>query len=305
MRLLILLTLFTGLAVADPAPIIRVTLLGTGTPLLSDVRMSAGLMVEAGGEVLLFDCGRGIPVRLSQAGPNYPAVNQLFLSHLHSDHTEGIPDLWTSGWPYRWDQPLNVYGPGLGPDQPVGTAGMMSRIPAAWATDVHIRRDLIDHFPDAGIAINTTEISEGVVYLKNGVKVTAFKVDHRPVDPAFGYRVDYQGHSMVYSGDTRPSANLVTFALGTDVLIHEVYGYPTTTPQAAYHTTPEQAAGVFNQVRAKLAVYTHLATPEKDSVTIQRTRAAGYAGPLVVGRDLMRIDIFANRVQVPESGERE
>src|SRR5205807_9120261 len=121
--------------------------------------------------------------------------------------------------------------------------------------------------PD-GVVLLAEDISEGVVYDQGGVKVTAFEVDHTPIKPAFGYRIDYAGHSVVLSGDTRVSENLVRYAQGVDVLIHEVF-VPETIQQLglpqerakniiAYHTTPEQAGEIFARTKPKLAVYSHI-----------------------------------------------
>jgi ribonuclease Z len=140
------------------------------------------------------------------------------------------------------------------------------------------------------------------VYQSNGVTVTAFLVDHGAVRPAFGYRIDYAGRSVAISGDTRPSDNLVKFAKGVDVLVHEVFNTRQGGPggkdgkdgkggngPAAYHTTPEQAADIFKRVAPRLAVYSHLAPMAFDPT--DRTRAAGYTGPLLVGSDLTVITI--------------
>ena len=282
---------------ASAQPVIYVRLLGTAGPSLGYGRAEAGLLVVAGSEVLLFDCGHGVPDRLFQIG-RLSAVNKVFLTHLHSDHTEGLPELWMNenAWSGRANTPLSVWGPGRDTDQPSGTADLTSMLASAWATNTHIRRDLVEHLPGGGIQIQTTEIqSEGVIYRNNGVSVTAFLVDHAPVKPAFGYRVDYQGHAVVFSGDTRPSDNLVQHAKGADVLVHEVIvtdpnANPGDNPVVAYHSSPEQAAGVFNQVAPRLAVYTHIVGPATQAL-VDRTRAAGYTGPLELGQDLTLIEI--------------
>ena len=285
-----------GVVLPGAAQSIYVRTLGTGGPSIGGPRAEAGLLVVAGSEILLFDCGHGIPDHLAQINRLY--VNKVFLTHLHSDHTEGLPVLWMNwdAWVSRGTTPLSVWGPGRGPDQPAGTADLTAQLANAWATDTHIRRDVVEHLPGAGITIQTTEImSDGVVYQNNGVTVTAFLVDHGPVKPAFGYRVDYQGHSVVFSGDTKPSDNLVQHAKGADVLLHEVLvtdtsGNPTNNPIVAYHSSPEQAAGIFQQVAPKLAVYTHIVGAANQAL-IDRTRAAGYTGPLQLAQDLMLIEI--------------
>ena len=276
-------------------PVMYVRLLGTAGPSLGYGQAEAGMLVVAGPEVLLFDCGHGVPDRLFQL--NRISVSKVFLSHLHSDHTEGLAELWMN-WDAcysRGTTPLSVWGPGRDVDQPAGTADLTSHLASAWATDTHIRRDLVEHLPGSAIQIQTTEIqNEGVVYQSNGVTVSAFLVDHGPVKPAFGYRIDYQGHSVVFSGDTRPSDNLVQHAKGVDLLVHEVIvtdpsGNSSGNPIVAYHTSPEQAAGIFTQVAPRLAVYTHIVGSPLGLAA--RTRAAGYSGPLEVGQDLSLFEI--------------
>jgi ribonuclease Z len=288
-------------AAAQPQPF-RVRLLGTAGPSLSPGQAEAGLLVVAGSELLLFDCGRGVPERLGQIGAQ--GVNKVFLTHLHSDHTEGLPILWMneSTWQSRANTPLSVWGPGQDVDQPAGTAELTSLVANAYATNTHIRKDLVEHLPGGGIQFQTTVISgEGVVYQNNGVTVTAFLVDHDPVKPAYGYRVDYQGHSIVFSGDTTATPNLVKYARGADILIHEVIISPPGATNSSdailgYHTTPEQAAGIFNQAAPRLAVYTHIVDQVGAGAQglINRTRAAGYAGPLEVGQDLAIFQIGSN-----------
>jgi ribonuclease Z len=272
----------------------KVTLLGTGNPRPVMSRFGPSILVEAGKEKLVFDCGRGASQRLDQLKIPFSEITALFLTHLHSDHTVGIPDLWLTGWVMGRTTPLAVWGP-------EGTKAMMQHLQEAYVFDIHIRRDVDTKLPGAGAEVVAQDIEEGVVYNSAGVKVTAFLVDHGEIKPAFGYRVDYGGHSVTLSGDTRPSENLIKFAHGTDVLIHEVID-----PEAfaetvstdtleqrkkiiEHHTTPEQAGIVFTRVKPKLAVYSHIVPPDVPGV-IPHTRKT-YAGPLEVGEDLMSIEI--------------
>jgi len=145
-------------------------------------------------------------------------VTKVFLTHLHSDHVISLPELYLYPWASQGrTTPFEVWGPD-------GTKPMMDHLQKAFVFDIHIhiRRDVDEKFPGSGIKVIATDIREGVVYQANGVKVTAFLVDHGPVKPAFGYRVEYRQHSVVLSRDTRPSENLVKFAKGADLLIHEV-----------------------------------------------------------------------------------
>ena len=297
--ILLALLLVCG-AVPAVAQSIYVRLLGTAGPSLSPNQAEAGLLVVAGPEILLFDCGHGIPNRLAQLGRTN--VSKVFLTHVHSDHTEGLPELWMNEvtWSNRGSTPLSVWGPPeAAPDQPSGTADLTSSVANGFATNTLIRRDLVEHLPAGGIQFQTTEVTnEGIVYQNNGVTVTAFLVDHGVVKPAFGYRVDYQGHSVTFSGDTTFTPNLVKYAQGTDVLVNEVLlsppgATPTNDAILSYHSTPEQAAATFSQVAPKLAVYTHIVdqTGGGSQEIISRTRAAGYTGPLEVGQDLTLIEI--------------
>jgi ribonuclease Z len=279
---------------------LKVTLLGTGNPRPRIDRFGPSILVEAGKETLLFDCGRGATIRLSQASVPFSSVTALFLTHLHSDHVIGLPDLWLTGWIMGRQVPLQVWGP-------AGTVDMLRHLEQAYAFDVHVRRDVDEQLPGQGVVLVGKDIGEGVVYENNGVKVTAFLVDHGLVKPALGYRVDYQGHSVVLSGDTRPSENLIKFSRGTDVLVHEVFdpeayrevGNSLTLEQRKrvreHHSTPEEAGTVFTKVAPKLAVYSHIVPPDVPDV-VPHTRKT-YSGPLEVGEDLMTIEI-GEQVQV-------
>jgi ribonuclease Z len=297
------------------APTITVTLLGTGRPIPAMDRFGAATLIQAGPVTLLIDCGRGVTQRLWQSHIPLSDVSELFLTHLHSDHVVGIPDLWLTGWlggPFgHRTGPFEVRGP-------TGTRAMMTYLEKAYAADVRIRT-ADEQLPPAGSAIRAVDISEGVVYRDRGVTVTAFDVDHGPlIKPSIGYRVDYGGRSVVVSGDTRFSANLIRHARGADVVIHEVALAPddllgrsaVARRIIAHHTPPEDAGRVFARVKPKLAVYTHIVLLALDSISppptvgdlVAQTRTT-YAGPLVVGEDLMTIEV-GDTVAVHRFGRR-
>ncbi len=279
----------------------RVTLLGTGSPAPVMRRFGPGTLVQAGGETLLFDCGRGVTQRLLALRVRLGDADRLFLTHLHSDHVVGIPDLWLTGWleaAYAQRKgPFRVFGP-------AGTAGLMQGLERAYDWDIRTR--IADqNLAPGNVAVETTEFREGVVYERGGVKVTAFEVDHGAlIKPAFGFRVDYGGRSVVISGDTKFSENLIRHATGADLLIHQVAAArdellrsPVFQAILAHHTKPEEAGVVFARSKPKLAVYYHfvlLGTPAVPPVTedevVAMTRRT-YDGPLVVGEDLMSFSI--------------
>jgi ribonuclease Z len=289
--LLLASAVFAGFA---PAQDLKVTLLGTGTPQPSMDRFGPSILVEAGKEKLLFDCGRGATQRIEQNKISFADVDALFLTHLHSDHIVGIPDLWLTGWARGRKVPLRVWGP-------AGTKQMMSHLEEAYEFDIHIRRDVDEKLPAQGVVVMAKDIEQGIVYENAGIKVTAFAVDHGPVKPALGYRIDFTGHSVLLSGDTRYSENLLRFAQGVDVIIHEVVdpdAFRAANPNISaervktivgHHTTPDQAGSIFAQVKPKLAVYSHI-VPEGTTALIPLTRKT-YSGPLEVGEDLMSIEI--------------
>ena len=201
-----------------PSDSLKVVLLGTGAgPLVNLQQYGTSTLVEAGAQRFLFDCGRGATLRLAEAGVPIGSITRVFLTHLHSDHVVQLPDLLLTGWAGgRRAAPLAVWGP-------AGTRAMMDHLQQAFAFDIHMRRDVDEHLPAAGITVVSHEVTtDGVVFTEDGVTVTAFLVDHGPVQPAFGYRIEYRGRSVVLSGDTRVSENLVRHAQGADVLVHEV-----------------------------------------------------------------------------------
>jgi len=284
---------------------LKVMLLGTRSgPAIDPQRAGIGTLIVAGPERLLFDVGRGVPTAMSRMGIVPADVTKVFLTHLHSDHVIDLPELYLYPWASQGrTTPFEVWGPD-------GTKAMMQNLQKAFAFDIRIRRDVDEKFPGNGIKVIATDIREGIVYQANGVKVTAFLVDHGPVKPAYGYRVEYRQHSIVLSGDTRPSENLVKFAKGADLLIHEVgarskqdpifTGPPdellpnsrATRRQAKtildHHTDPLEAGRVFAMVKPKLAVFSHY---PGGSATILPLVRQTYDGPVEFGEDGMTIDV--------------
>ena len=269
---------------------LRVPLLGTGTPSPIMERFGPSTLVEAGEEKFVFDAGRGAMQRLSQLGIRF--TENLFLTHLHSDHVVGLPDLWLTGWVLGRTAPLRVWGP-------VGTKRMMSHLEEAFEFDIGIRT----HYPREGVVVIAKDFTQGVVYEKKGVTITAFEVDHGDVRPAFGCRVDFAGRSVVLSGDTSFSENLIRHAQGADVLIlnvvvpeafrlHSTFHTPEQIEHIIpLHTTPEQAAEIFNCVKPKLALYSHISPPAATAKELIAPTRKIYSGPLEVGEDLMTIEV--------------
>jgi ribonuclease Z len=280
----------------------KVTLIGTGSPIPRTDRFGPSTLVEAGDQKFLIDAGRGVPVRLWQVKVPTGKIDVLFLTHYHSDHTSGIPDLWLTGWlPPPFGQRKTVFHV-IGP---TGAKALMENLERAYALDVKIRIE-DEKLPPEGIAVKADEFDkEGVVYEKGGVRVTAFEVNHGDaIKPAVGYRIDYRGHSAVISGDTRYNENVIKYGSGADLLIHEVamaapalMQIPAMQRIIAHHTTPKEAGMVFAKTKPKLAVYTHLVLLSNDKIAepslddlVAETRQT-YDGPLEVGEDLTSFEI--------------
>ena len=305
--LLLLMASAIGANAAE-AKLFRVTLLGTGTPEPDPDRFSASTLIEAGDQKILIDVGRGATIRLNQLHIPLSRIDVVFFTHYHSDHTVGLPDLLLTGWlpPPSFGHrtlPLRVIGP-------VGAKNLLSGLAIAYAADIKGREEE-QHLPPGGVAATVEEFTQdGVVYDKGGVRVTAFEVDHG-IKPAYGYRIDYDGRSALFSGDTRMNENVVKHGKGVDLLVHEVLVMnPELAKQPAFakvlsiHTTPSQAGTIFTRTHPKLAVYSHIGSlgapnaPAPSIADIATETRTTYKGPFIIGADLMSFDISGGGVSM-------
>jgi len=286
-RLIFALLVATSASAAD----LSVLLLGTGFPRPDPERAGPSTAVVFGEKWFVVDAGRGTTLRIAGTELKYAGLKAVFLTHLHSDHTAGLPDLFNTSWQFgRKTVPLELYGP-------PGTAKLSKAMLDFFAEDIHVRRDLMERHPAAGATIRTHVVREGVVYDDGEVKVTAFAVDHRPVKYAFGYRFDAGGRSVVISGDTRPTPSLVKYAKGADVLVLEAY-LPehfdrVDTPEVAarlksYHVSAEEAGEIAAAAGVRTLVLTHL-IPANAEETFRERASRKFKGEIVVGRDLLRV----------------
>ncbi len=268
-------------------------LLGTGFPRPDANHAGPATAVVAGDNWFLVDAGRGATMRVAATSLKYEGLRAVFITHLHSDHTAGLPDVFITSWQFgRKSTPLQLYGP-------TGIEKLADSMLQFFAYDIHVRRDLVEKHPAAGATIKTHVVREGVVYDDGDVRVTAFNEEHPPVTPAFGYRFDSGGHSIVVSGDTRPNPNLIRFAKSADILVQEAY-LPehfdsVDTPEVAarlkaYHTTAEEAGEIAAAAGVKTLVLTHLVPGNKDAIFAERA-SKKFHGRVIVGSDLKTITI--------------
>lgn len=285
-------------AVPSAADTTVVITLGTGTPYPDPTRSGPATAVTVGDRVFLFDAGAGVMRQVNAAGLPISGPEAAFITHLHSDHTLGYPDLIFTTWIMRRTRRLPVFGP-------PGLQAMTDHLMAAWAEDIRIRVDGLEReLPDVyRPRVSEVSLEDGsrVVYRSAGVTVTAFPVDHGSWRYGYGYRIDTPDRSVVIAGDTRPAESVIEMARGVDVLVHEVYPADRVAPEdrpggedwpaymKAFHTSARELGAIAAEARPGLLVLTHVVwsggTPEE---VIAGVRAGGFDGPVVVAEDLGR-----------------
>lgn len=270
----------------------EVILLGTGTPYPDPSASGPATAVVVGGRVFLFDAGPGVMRRLKAANLPINGPEALFITHLHSDHTLGYPDLILTSWVMRRRAPFAVYGPR-------GLQRMTDHLLAAYSEDIQVRTDGLEQEVAGGYRVDVHEIREGVVYEKDGVRVSAILVEHGAWQSAFAYRIDTSDRSILISGDTRPSEALVRAAAGVDILIHEVYSASHLKPEDRpggkdwprycheYHTSDVELGALAARIKPKLLILDHIIRMgASDEELLAGVRAGGYNGKVVIGKDL-------------------
>jgi ribonuclease BN (tRNA processing enzyme) len=272
----------------------EVLLLGTGMPYPDPNASGPATAVVIGKRVLLFDAGPGVMRRMKAANLPINGPEALFITHLHSDHTLGYPDLILTSWVMRRATPFPVYGP-------LGLRRMTRHLLAAYSEDIHIRTHGLEHEIPGGYRVNVKEIRAGLVYQRDGVRVTAIRVPHGSWKEAYAYRIDTPDRSIVISGDTRSSEALIKASFGVDVLVHEVYSAAHLVPEdrpggqdwpqynREFHTSDVELGAIAARVKPKLLILTHIIRMgATDDELLAGVRKGGFAGRVVVGRDLDR-----------------
>jgi len=271
----------------------QVVMLGTGTPNADPDRSGPSVAVVVNGRAYLVDCGPGVVRRAAAAARNGTAalaaqkLGIVFITHLHSDHTTGLPDLILAPWVLERKTPLEVYGP-------VGVRSMAEHILAAWAEDIRVRNEGLEPEKSDGWQVHAHEVAPGPVYQDANVKVSAFMVTHANWRHAYGYRFETADRVIVISGDTRPSDALAAAAAGCDILVHEVYSAEKfqTRPvewqryHADAHTSTTELAALATKVKPRLLVLYHQLYWGTDDAGLVREVHRGYDGAVVSGRDL-------------------
>ncbi|MBU6997681.1 MAG: MBL fold metallo-hydrolase [Theionarchaea archaeon] len=266
-----------------------VILLGTGTPNADPERSGPSVALKVDEEVYLFDFGPGIVRRAAAAGLDMCQLDKGFLTHLHSDHTTGYPDIIFTPWVLGRRTPLEVYGP-------PGTRAMTDHILAAYEDDTVERVQGLEPANPTGYHVCVHTIQPGIIYTDANIEVEAFRVDHGSLD-AFGFKIVTSDRTIVISGDTAPTTTLVEKARGCDVLIHEVYSVTglKTRPllwqnyHTTVHTSSYELASIASETAPGLLVLYHQLFwgVSEDQLLTEITSA--YEGKVISGKDL---DVF-------------
>jgi ribonuclease BN (tRNA processing enzyme) len=265
----------------------RVILLGTGTPNADPTRSGPAVAVVVDSNTYIVDAGPGIVRRAAAAKIAMGSLRIAFLTHLHSDHTVGLPDLMLSPWVLGRTAPLDVYGP-------PGTAAMVDHLQAAYAQDIDIRLHGGEPSNKTGYRGKGHDVPAGVVYRDSLVTVTAFEVPHGKWPHAYGYRFQTPDRVIVISGDTSPSDAVARACNGCDVLVHEVISSESLKGRTAdwqayhraYHTPGYELGDVATKARPRLLVLYHQIPTGIDDAALIREVHARYKGVVVSGKDL-------------------
>lgn len=275
------------------SPHTQVVMLGVGNPNADPERSGPAVAIVVNDTAYLVDCGPGVVRRAAAAerkgikALGAKRLKTVFITHLHSDHTLGYPDLIFSPWVLGRSEPLTAYGP-------KGLRDMTGHIEKAWKKDVRVRTQGLEQANHTGYKVVVHEISPGVVYRDENVTVTAFAVKHGIWDLAFGYQFQTADRRIVISGDTAPTDAVVEACNGCDVLLHEVYnpnGDELKEPHwkeyfRTFHTSPKELGDIATRAHPKLLVLYHLSMerlPEEDLVEQVRK---SYSGKFVSAKDL-------------------
>ena len=271
----------------------QLVMLGTGNPNADPDRSGPAVAVVAGGMAYLVDCGPGVVRRAAAAEKNgIPALKAtelktVFITHLHSDHTLGYPDLIFTPWVLGRDVPLEAYGPR-------GLKNMTRHIEQAWAEDIAVRRRGLEQANATGFKVNVHEISTGVIYRDENVTVSAIPVKHGIWKQSFGYKFETKDRKIVISGDTSPTDEIVKACDGCDLLVHEVYnphGDELNDPHwkeyfHTFHTSPAELGDIARRAHPKLLVVYHESLEKLPVGDLLEQIGKEYSGKWVSAKDL-------------------
>ena len=277
----------------------HLTLLGTGCPQVDPNRLGPGALVTAVDARVVIDLGSGVTQRLVEAGTRGADVDLVLVTHLHSDHVIDLYQLVVSAWHQGRDRPQTIAGP-------AGTRAFVDATMAVWAEERALRIAHEQRPSTTALEVSVVEIEDGWTSQLGALTVTAVRVDHAPVPDAFGFVFDDGEHRIAISGDTRYCPALIEAARGVDLLVHECFVHremqpvpgvrspETVAAVSGYHTLSSEVGKVAREAGAKALALTHFVPTHFDRAAVLAEVRQDYAGPILIGEDLMSVDV-ANR----------
>ena len=274
------------------ADIIKVTILGSGTPRVNIDRFSQSILIEHKNDKFLFDAGRGALLRLNQSRILPNEIENIFFTHLHSDHILGFSDILMTGWVYHRQKPLNIFGP-------PGTINFVDSTIRSFEEDIKVRSLPPESLNVENLKSNIEIIYDDFIYKKNGLTIETFAVKHEPFTYAFGFKIFNSKYCMVISGDTTYSEQVIEKAKNCDLLIHEIAHasehtlekYPKAKGVISYHTDASQVSKIINTVKPRLTILNHVLSLDGSSdEQILNEIKKNTKHKVLIAKDLMTID---------------
>ena len=275
------------------ADIIKVTILGSGTPRVNIDRFSQSILIEHKNDKFLFDAGRGALLRLNQSRILPNEIENIFFTHLHSDHILGFSDILMTGWVYHRQKPLNIFGP-------PGTINFVDSTIKSFEEDIKVRSLPPESLNVENLKSNIEIIYDDFIYKKNGLTIETFAVKHEPFTYAFGFKIFNSKYCMVISGDTTYSEQVIEKTKNCDLLIHEIAHasehtlekYPKAKGVISYHTDASQVSKIINTVKPRLTILNHVLSLDGSSdEQILNEIKKNTNHKVLIAKDLMTIDL--------------
>jgi len=275
------------------ADIIKVTILGSGTPRVNIDRFSQSILIEHKNDKFLFDAGRGALLRLNQSRILPNEIENIFFTHLHSDHILGFSDILMTGWVYHRQKPLNIFGP-------PGTINFVDSTIKSFEEDIKVRSLPPESLNVENLKSNIEIIYDDFIYKKNGLTIETFAVKHEPFTYAFGFKIFNSKYCMVISGDTTYSEQVIEKTKNCDLLIHEIAHasehtlekYPKAKGVISYHTDASQVSKIINTVKPRLTILNHVLSLDGSSdEQILNEIKKNTKHKVLIAKDLMTIDL--------------